>query len=224
MQERNDPNRIRLRKYENTLTVSGVAVIAFGLWSIIKSGLYFITGNVDVLSAFETESDVQGLEEIIGTGGAHVVADTIFLGVLFAFLSVDVLIRVYVGRSAVLDGRRVKRGNVLYVILACILIVPLASEFITGFIPQENQAASVSDLDTVLASRLLDATSLAALLEMVFASIQVRHLRKKLGIGLWDSRAQDKQRRKRGKNGKGKLPGSSDATSGTKPSGGEGEV
>ena len=204
MQERNDPNRIRLRKYENTLTVSGVAVIAFGLWSIIKSGLYFITGNVDILSAFEMEDDIQGLEEFMGTRGAHILADAIALGVLFAFLSVDVLIRIYVGRSAVLDGRRVKKGNVLYVVFAFILIVPLATSFITEFIPRENQAVSTSELDMVIASQLLDATSLAALLEMVFASIQVRRLRKKLEIGLWGSRAEDKQRKK---NGKRKLPG-----------------
>ena len=36
-----DPDRILLRKYKNILSISGIAVIAFGAWSVIKTLIFF---------------------------------------------------------------------------------------------------------------------------------------------------------------------------------------
>ena len=48
MNTANDPKQIKLRKYENILAISGVAVIAFGVWTIIKSAFYLLLKPFDI--------------------------------------------------------------------------------------------------------------------------------------------------------------------------------
>ena len=198
MQPQNDPNRIKLRRYENRLAISGMAVIAFGLWSIVKALAYFLTQSYDVIDAFGLEDDSHSLEEGLKVADLHSAFSGVLIGIIFTVLVFELLVRVYVGRSAFLDGRELKKKSPVYIILsfliALLLILSLVNRAVTGI---EGAATDRSEvMDTAVVSNLLDITSLLALAEMVISGIRVRRLRKQLGVKVVNVKKQERKEKK----------------------------
>lgn len=110
---------VKLRKYENILTISGIGVIAFGLWSVIKAALYFIVQPLDIVSIMPTE-EVQAL------GDLKVLMNGVVLGMILFVLMLDLLLRIYIGRSAIAVGRGRKKKKTIYIILAVFVGMSLA--------------------------------------------------------------------------------------------------
>ena len=50
-----DPKQVRYRKMANNMTVSGMAVIAFGVWSVLRAILYFVLHHVDLVKLIRDE-------------------------------------------------------------------------------------------------------------------------------------------------------------------------
>ena len=98
-------------------------------------------------------------------------------------LLADISIRFYVGRSAIVDGRRQKRKSIVYVIMAIFLAAGLVSSTVNRFVPSEWKETSAWDdmMNSMDASIFIDLTSLLAFIEMIVAAIMVRRLRKSLG-------------------------------------------
>ena len=191
MQAENDLSRIKLRRYETRLTVSGSAVIAFAVWSIIRAALFFLTQRFDLIKSFGVEEELKAMSEGAPAGvDPHFVLNGILLGFLFFYMLIIVLIWLYIGRSAVLEGRGLKKKSILYLVLAVIMILILAGSLIPdSVLGLEGDVTNVSDpINTALTTRLLDLTSILALLEMVISAIQVRKIRKELGIKITGKR------------------------------------
>ena len=96
----------------------------------------------------------------------------------------DCALRLYIGRSAVLDGRRLKKKRFTYVVLAIIIAASLTSNLVQRCILLSSEDAVLwgDVMASANVSVIVDITSLMALIEMIVAAIMVRRLRKEQGI------------------------------------------
>lgn len=148
----------KLRKHRYKLIYSGYAVIAFGVWTIIRM----------LLMKF---FDPTGLEEIFGESDP--VSDELVFILIIVLLVADLVFRMYIGISAVNEGRG-DRKAVIYVLLTIIY---------TAFSLYSN-ALSLAGLfggkfsTTSLAIAVVDLTTSVALIEIIVSSISIRRLMK----------------------------------------------
>ncbi len=151
--------QLRLRKTQSDLAVMGIGVIAFGVWSVIKSVLYV---------ALNTESALASLE-----GNKYLILA--FWLILGAALAIDLAFRLYVGRSAIAEGKGRKKKNG-YILLALLMSVLSFAALAAGLLSQ----GSSTDTDSVGATLLVELTSDVLLLGVVVSAIRVKRLSRKL--------------------------------------------
>lgn len=149
---------IKMRRYQNLLTVSGLGVIIFGLWSVLKT----------ILLLFLKEGILKELPD-----------DTIVRVIVFAFLGgvllVEFLIRLFVGLSARAEGFGKKKGYA-YIVVA--ILMALASLFSLVMIFFDMNDQSITEL---IVSVIVEATSLVVTIELLVAAFTVKKLKKELG-------------------------------------------
>ena len=123
------------------------------------------------------------------SSAVHFTVSGFILGLVFLFLVLDLLFRYYIGKSAITESKRQHKKGILYIIMAFVLCLSLIGTLFSR-INTTLTTAGGSDmntdpqLDTVLASNLVDLTALIALVEMIIAAFMVRHLRKQLDIDI----------------------------------------
>ena len=149
---------IKMRRYQNLLTVSGLGVIIFGLWTVLKT----------ILLLFLQEDMVDDLP------------DGLFYRVLFftligGVLLIDFLIRLFVGLSARAEGFGKKKGYGYIVVAILIAIASLASLVLIFF---DTADRSVLEL---IVSFIVEATSMIATVELLVAAFTAKKLKKELG-------------------------------------------
>jgi len=149
---------IKMRRYQNLLTVSGLGVIIFGLWTVLKT----------ILLLFMQEDMVDDLP------------DGLFYRVLFftligGVLLIDFLIRLFVGLSARAEGFGKKKGYGYIVVAILIAIASMASLVMIFF-----DAGDRSILELIV-SFIVEATSMIATVELLVAAFTVKKLKKELG-------------------------------------------
>lgn len=149
---------IKMRRYQNLLTVSGLGVIIFGLWTVLKT----------ILLLFLQEDMVDDLP------------DGLFYRVLFftligGVLLIDFLIRLFVGLSARAEGFGKKKGYGYIVVAILIAIASLVSLVLIFF---DMGDRSVLEL---IVSFIVEATSMIATVELLVAAFTVKKLKKELG-------------------------------------------
>lgn len=149
---------IKMRRYQNLLTVSGLGVIIFGLWTVLKT----------ILLLFLQEDLVDDLP------------DGLFYRVLFftligGVLLIDFLIRLFVGLSARAEGFGKKKGYGYIVVAILIAIASLASLVLIFF---DMGDRSILEL---IVSFIVEATSMIATVELLVAAFTVKKLKKELG-------------------------------------------
>ena len=197
MQTVNDPQLNRLRRYESILVISGFGTIAFGLWSVIRAGIFYFLYPLD-LRDYLTEEQIH---EMVTTGAAEGVStvtdhmDIIITSLILTVLVIDLLFRLYVGFSARSYGRgRRRRGFYIFWvwIMAAIMlwsIVTTIDDFLSPFIevlktgdPDSIEGSAERGDHAASVSLLVDITSFLVLVELGYSSVMVKRLRKKLGI------------------------------------------
>ena len=168
-----DNMQTELIKHRHTLAVVGMGAIAFGIWSLIKSILYFvlvepifdtISSNYDDLSNSKYEAWV-------------LIAITFALVVLFVLI--DMLLRWKVGRKAMAVSRGEREPGVGFFILSSILLLMDMAELIMGALSIAGIIPSDEDITDQISTLLVDFTSVVMLIEMLFAAIMIRKLVKK---------------------------------------------
>lgn len=149
---------VKLRRYQNLLTVSGLGVIVFGLWSVIKT----------LLVLFMQEDTLDDIPD-------STVIRVIFFAILGVVLLVDLLLRLFVGLSARAEGFG-KKKSVVYIIFAFLLaIVSLVSVVMIFFDMDETS------IDELIVSVIVEGTSLIVVIELLVAAFNVKKLKKELG-------------------------------------------
>lgn len=149
-----------MRKSQSDLKAIGLGVIAFGVWSVIKSVLY---------AALDTESTLQTL----GENRILILAFWLMLAIM---LAIDLALRFYIGRSAIAEGKGAKR-RAGYIVLALLMAVV---NFVLLFAGLFLQGIS-SDVAKTVVTMIVEITSDVLLLEMGISAIRVRRLKKALG-------------------------------------------
>lgn len=148
----------KMRRYQNLLTVSGLGVIIFGLWSVLKTILLLFMKE-GILSEIPDDTFVR----------------VMFFLILGGILLVDVLIRLYVGLSARAEGFGKKKGYG-YVVIAILMALASLTSLVLIFFDTNEQS-----LWELIVSVIVEATSLVVTIELLVAAFTVKKLKKELG-------------------------------------------
>jgi hypothetical protein len=151
---------IKMRRYQNLLVVSGLGVIIFGLWSVLKTILLF----------FLNEEELDDYPN-----------DPFFRVILFALVAaallIEFLIRLFVGLSARAEGFGKKKGYA-YIVIAVLLALASLESLVLIFIEADYE--TIAEL---VVSVIVEATSLIVTIELMVAAFTVKKLKKELGEG-----------------------------------------
>ena len=171
-----------LRRYQSVLEVTGRGVIVFGVWSVLKGIMLLTLGAVGV--------DYYGLESSGPMSSAERIAT--YIGILIA-LAIDLLLRLYLGRSALAESGGKRKSYAYLVVAALFTVTSMTSVAYTAYsgfrAVARNGASAVVDALTVVdqpglldqfASLVLDFTSGVTTLRMVMAAVRVKRLSKAL--------------------------------------------
>ena len=148
-----DNMQTELIKHRHTLAVVGMGAIAFGIWSLIKSILYFVL-----------------VEPIIKTISSN-------------YDNLSNSKRWKVGRKAMAVSRGEREPGVGFFILSSILLLMDMAELIMGALSIAGIIPSDEDITDQISTLLVDFTSVVMLIEMLFAAIMIRKLVKKISEG-----------------------------------------
>ena len=166
-----------LIKHRHTLAVVGMGAIAFGIWSLIKSILYFVL--VEPLSDIINEN----LDSIIDSNFEALAALALSILIVGLFVLIDMLFRWKVGRRAMAISRGDKDPGVGFFILSAILLLMDLSELVLGVSSIVGAISSSEDMIDQISTLLVDFTSVVMLIEMLFAAIMIRKKEKKISEG-----------------------------------------
>ena len=147
-----------LRRYQNLLTVSGLGVIAFGVWSVLKTLLVFFFNK-----------------EEFGEMPEETWARVIMFVILGALLLIVFLIHLFVGLSARAEGFGKKKGYA-YIVVAILMTCMSVASIVMIFL--EIKETSIMELTVSL---IVEATSLIVMIELLVAAFTVKKLRRELG-------------------------------------------
>lgn len=158
------PVEKELRKKQNRLGISGIAVIAFGLWNIAKV----------VINAVSSPDGFHRIMKDTGLSSLKSDEATLLLVVLLVVLAIDLGLRFLVGFSARAESKG-KKKSIFYLIVAAVLLAGSVISIITIF------ASFFADsvFDTIIAI-ILELSSILALLDVIVSSAGIRALKKKI--------------------------------------------
>ncbi|SKC03005.1 hypothetical protein SAMN06296386_11483 [Lachnospiraceae bacterium] len=145
-----------LRRCEDDLRVGGIGVIVMGCWSLIKVVLQIYP---DIKMSFSK-------------GNAEILKEIIVVAVLVVFMSLALALHFYIGINAVrsAQGETYHKG---YVIGACVLWVLE----ILCFSEYSDMFKHMDDIDTTIASIIVDITIIFILTVVIISSFKIKKLR-----------------------------------------------
>lgn len=148
----------KIRKTRDELRISGKALIVFGIWSILRLVFYNIM-------------DKKSLQDYIfkATGASDTGSFKVWFTITIILLVIDLVFRIYIGCSAVSEGKG-KKKSIVYIVLA----------FIYVFISVIGDAGYLKTLTlqdfslAAFSAFFIDATSCIALIVIIVSSISLR--------------------------------------------------
>jgi len=181
---KNQPDDIKIRKYRDTLVTGGFAIIAFGIWTVIRGVLEVGRELANYLNtmSFEgfTEEEAEQLREMIAD-------KTLFYGalvIIIVLMAVELAIRIYVGYSARAVGLQKKKRNgqersgIIWLIFGVILAILGGFSFVYMLVSAKEILAEHSVM-YYLVQLLMEGTSLFVTAEMVVKGFLLRGLTRK---------------------------------------------
>lgn len=163
--EHNDPREIEIRKYQSILRSIGTGIIMMGAWSLAKAVSMMLIDSSEMYTAAGEISDVPELAMSQHAAMIFVICVTA------AVVLIDILIRIYVGRSAIAIGKGQKRGAA-YIVLTCLLI--LFSMIALLLIIASFRYYGKEGSDVSISAAVIELTSLIMLIEMLVASFRLK--------------------------------------------------
>lgn len=164
----NEPEQIEIRKSQNTLIVVGSGIVLFSIWSMVKFlSMLFLLRNETVAGVMSIAGPVEGISD---RAAFWVIA--IVTIVIMSFIS----FRIYVGLSAIAEGRGKRRGY-LYIIIAMIMIISSVWYLFIGFTTSEApEQLGAFTRNQSISTLIIDATSMIMLIQMVISAIKIKKL------------------------------------------------
>ena len=153
-----------LRKQQNLLVDAGIGVIMFGIWGVAKINMYLAMSS-EFAEAIQSTTQAFELDEPFLVKG--------FWILIAISLVISLSLHLYIGLSAVADGKGKKKGNAYILLTAALLVSNL----------QVNRYAYSGGLQQIntnsVMGLLLDMASLYVMVELLITAIRVKKLRKK---------------------------------------------
>lgn len=150
-----------LRRFQNNLLISGYAVIAFGIWSILKAVFYVFL-----------EPDY--FEGMVGWAELDEFGMGVVYFLIFFLLVIDMLLRLFIAGRAIKEAKGKKTGT-FHLYLTGILVLSSLVSLVTVFSP-DNYVYSISD---TVVSVVVELTSVYIFVELIYSSIMIRTISKK---------------------------------------------
>ena len=170
----NDIDHILIRRSQNTLIVVGKGTILFSIWTVVKTLGSFLLLRAEAVAV---------VKQAAGENGADLSDQQVFyvtLVLLVIFMILLLALGIFVGMSAIAEGRVLRRHNV-YLILAPIMIIFNLVSIVTGLFPKGPQEyRGVFSNDTSLSALIIELTSMIMLVELVYSAIRIRIVRKRV--------------------------------------------
>ena len=148
-----------LRKHQHTMVSVGTGIMFFGLWSVVKTILYFLLNDT-------IKDTVNQVEDMDNPESIAVVYAIAWALVLFLVL-LDLCLRWNIGRTVREYGMgiRDKIGILFYVALVIVILIDIVEVGLEIF---EYTSADVDLIDNTV-TLLVDMTSLITLFELIAA-------------------------------------------------------
>ena len=166
-----------LIKHRHTLAVVGMGAIAFGIWSLVKSILYFVL--VEPIGGIISSN----YDSIIDSRGEALAVYAVSIAIVFLFVMIDMLFRWIVGRKAMAISKGEKEPGIGFFILSAILMLMDLTELVMGVLAIAGVVSSGEDMFDRVSTLLVDFTSVVMLIEMIFAAVMIRKLTKVISEG-----------------------------------------
>lgn len=156
----------KIRRCETTLMTLGLAVIAFGVWNVMKMVIRFLLDYSDS-SAAASDVDAES---------ARFTMIFVFV-VAIVVVSIDAALRIAIGILARKEGRG-KEVGVLYLVLSVIAVAISAVMFVFDIQSAPGDANQFID---IVADVMIDTTSAVTLVALIVTSIKLKTLKKRIG-------------------------------------------
>jgi hypothetical protein len=181
---KNESNDVKIRKFKDTLVTGGVAIIAFGVWTVIKGIMESFTILKPMIGSISlgdfTEAQAEQIKAMIEDNSLFY---TLFFMVL-AFLCVDLVIRLYVGFSARAIGLEKKKKNgkersgIIWLIFG-IILGGISVYSLVFTIVDTRDILQVHSIMYYVVSLFVDVTSIYVTTEVIVSGFRLRYLEKK---------------------------------------------
>ena len=168
--EQNEP-LATLRRHRDTLSISGLAIIAFGVWDIVKATLSIAFGPAPDAAEQEVNLELQQTIETLADG--HEEVYIIIIAFLLLMVFVALALRIYVGLSAHAEARG-KRKSWAYVIVAGLMATTSATLMIAGLLMDDDWGNVLATIVT----GTIELTSLFAYVDVIRSAAIVKRLTK----------------------------------------------
>jgi len=149
-----------IRKYQDIIKCSAGAVIGFGLWSVIRIYIYFFFSYDSFCKLIEIDKNDISIRNIALISAS-------FVAVL------DLLVRFFIGRKAVKISKD-KSKHIPFIIF-CVVYLLFCIE---GTISSFSAGMNMNDIGEFIICLIIDATSCAAIIEIIVAYNKIRALMK----------------------------------------------
>lgn len=175
----NSDEQRKIRKSQITLVIVGTGVIVFGAWAALKVYLLVLFRKAEIIEAFRG---------IIPEEAGPVSDDVFVYAVLFAataYVLIELGIRLFVGLSAISEGRGTRSGKmyifftVLLIISGLIIVAADTYEIVTSSPVLEFGSFSLSRSDAAT-SFIVDLTSLVMEVQMVVSAFRIKRFKRKM--------------------------------------------
>ena len=171
--------QVELRRNQDILIVTGMGVIAFAMWDVLKTVLYFFFHRKefsDTLTDALNEMSVDDPIVASWISDHSIIFSIVFYGFIFIFSLFIFLFRLYLGNHARAEGKGQPQG-VGYLWVSGIVIIGHVLSFYLTILSLFDDIDHFMDN---LMTAVIDLTSFFVLLQMIVASIKVRIIRDKL--------------------------------------------
>lgn len=155
------------RKLQNTLSISGLALIAFCALDVLKFVLYW----------FLNQNQYEIIKSLFDEAPN---AATILLLILFGYILLEILFSVFVGLFARSEGKGKKR-NIFYIIVAIFMAVYLLGSGIFTIVYCFLDTITFDSIFDSFISAIVDFTVVFVLIEIITSSLKLRKKAKKGG-------------------------------------------
>lgn len=178
---KNSPNDIRIRKCRDTLVTGGLAVITFGIWTVIRSILEISNNLGDILQNMTFEGISEEAYDAIGKTLENNTLFYFVAGFIILLSAVDLIIRIYIGLSARAFGLQKTKKNgkerkgIVWIVFGFLLAAIGVYAFVFSII-SVNDIIKAHSIGYFVVQVFVEGTSLFVTVELVITGIRLHVL------------------------------------------------